>query len=58
MEHNVAEYRREAVAAQIGSPYRIALYCTARKIGYDKEKAVEAAKTCDSKVVKRFESGK
>jgi hypothetical protein len=55
---DAAEYRREAKEHQIGSPYRVALYVTARCMKYTKERALQAAKVCDPKVVKRFESGK
>ena len=55
---NLAEFRREATQLQIGSPYRIQLYVTARCMGYSQEKAKEASKNCDAKVVRKFESGK
>ncbi len=53
---DAAKYREEA-KAEIGSPYRMQLYITARGMGYSKEKALKAAKDCDPKVVKKFEKG-
>lgn len=56
---NAGEARREATALNIASPYRQAMYITARvKMGYSKERAAEAAKKCDPKVVRRFNSGR
>ena len=49
---NAPEYKK------LASPYRQALYYTARRMRYSKERALQAAKMCDPKVVKKFESGK
>jgi hypothetical protein len=56
---NETQAMKESKALGIASPYRQALYITARvKMGYSPEKALEAARICDPKVVRRFESGK
>lgn len=50
-------YSNEPEYKEIGSPYRQALYRTARSMGMSPEKAKEAAKSCDQKVVRKFERG-